>query len=70
MSEILKGTWEDQVHVLGAFAWSFADNWEFGDHDAHFGLQTVNRTTQVRNYKKSFFDVVDFVNSRKAPTSS
>jgi hypothetical protein len=41
----------------------------FGDYDAHFGMQTVNRTTQTRRYKKSFFDIVDFVNSRKAPTS-
>jgi beta-glucosidase/6-phospho-beta-glucosidase/beta-galactosidase len=64
MSEILKSIWEDHVHVLGALAWSFADNWEFGDYDAHFGLQTVNRTTQVRRYKKSFFDLVDFVNAR------
>ncbi|KAL6240948.1 hypothetical protein RBB50_012207 [Rhinocladiella similis] len=64
MSEVLKAIWEDGVQVLGAFAWSFADNWEFGDYDAHFGLQTVNRTTQERRYKKSFFDLVDFVNSR------
>ena len=27
MSEILKSIWEDHVHVMGAFAWSFADNW-------------------------------------------
>ncbi|GME22738.1 glycoside hydrolase family 1 protein [Neofusicoccum parvum] len=64
MSEVLKAIWEDKVHVLGAFAWSFADNWEFGDYDAHFGIQTVNRTTQERNYKKSFFDLVDFVAAR------
>jgi beta-glucosidase/6-phospho-beta-glucosidase/beta-galactosidase len=59
MSEVLKAIWEDGVDVQGAFAWSFADNWEFGDYDAHFGIQTVNRTTQQRNYKKSFFDFVD-----------
>ncbi|KAH7034238.1 beta-glucosidase A [Macrophomina phaseolina] len=64
MSEVLKAIWEDKVHVLGAFAWSFADNWEFGDYDAHFGIQTVNRTTQERRYKKSFFDLVDFVAAR------
>lgn len=28
MSEILKAIWEDGVDVRGAFAWSFADNWE------------------------------------------
>lgn len=70
MSEILKSIWEDNVHVLGALAWSFADNWEFGDYNAHFGLQTVNRTTQVRNYKKSFFDLVDFVNARTMPSGA
>lgn len=64
LSETLKAIWEDGVDVRGAFAWSFADNWEFGDYDAHFGIQTVNRTTQERRYKKSFFDLVDFVNAR------
>jgi beta-glucosidase/6-phospho-beta-glucosidase/beta-galactosidase len=64
LSEVLKSIWEDGVEVAGAFAWSFADNWEFGDYDAHFGIQTVNRTTQERRYKKSFFDMVDFVNAR------
>lgn len=37
---------------------------EFGDYDAHFGIQTVNRTTQERRYKKSFFDLVDYMNAR------
>ncbi len=37
---------------------------EFGDYDSHYGVQTVNRTTQERRYKKSFFDLVDFVNAR------
>ena len=69
MSEILKSIWEDHVNVMGAVAWSFADNWEFGDYAAHFGLQAVNRTTQQRFYKKSFFDLVDFVNARKWPGS-
>ena len=64
MSEVLKSIWEDGVEVAGAFAWSFADNWEFGDYEAHFGMQTVNRTTQERRYKKSFFDLVDFGGAR------
>jgi len=64
MSETLKAIWEDGVEVIGAYAWSFADNWEFGDYDARFGIQTVNRTTQERRYKKSFFDFVDFMKSR------
>ncbi|KAF2107562.1 beta-glucosidase-like protein [Lophiotrema nucula] len=65
LSEGLKAIWLDGVKLIGAFAWSFADNWEFGDYDAHFGIQTVNRTTQERRYKKSFFDFVDFVESRR-----
>jgi len=27
MSEILAAVWEDHVHVIGAIAWSFVDNW-------------------------------------------
>lgn len=64
MSETLKAIWEDGVEVRGAYAWSFADNWEFGDYDAHFGIQTVNRTTQERRYKKSFFDFVSYMRAR------
>lgn len=64
LSEILRAIWEDGVEVTGAYLWSYADNWEFGDYDAHFGVQTVNRTTQERNFKKSFFDAVDFVKAR------
>ncbi|KAL2824240.1 glycoside hydrolase superfamily [Aspergillus cavernicola] len=64
LSETLKAIWEDGVHVMGAFAWSFADNWEFGDYAAQFGIQAVNRTTQERFFKKSFFDMVDFVGAR------
>ncbi|KAL4874325.1 glycoside hydrolase superfamily [Aspergillus karnatakaensis] len=64
LSETLKAIWEDGVHVMGAFAWSFMDNWEFGDYESQFGIQVVNRTSQERVYKKSFFDVVDFVGAR------
>lgn len=70
MSEVLKSIWEDHVHVIGTFAWSFADNWEFGDYDAHFGIQTVNRTTQERRFKKSFIDLVDFVATRSGNSSN
>lgn len=65
MSEVLKSIYEDGVEVIGALAWSFADNWEFGDYSQQFGMQVVNRTTQKRHYKKSFFDLVDFVKSRQ-----
>lgn len=63
LSEMLEAIWEDGVDVVGAFAWSFADNWEWGDYKAQFGLQTVDRNTQQRHYKKSFFDLVDFMKS-------
>ncbi|KAJ5771579.1 hypothetical protein N7520_002108 [Penicillium odoratum] len=65
MSEVLKSIYEDGVEVIGALAWSFADNWEFGDYSQQFGMQVVNRTTQKRSYKKSFFDLVDFVKTRQ-----
>lgn len=65
MSEILKSIYEDGVHVMGALTWSFVDNWEFGDYSQQFGIQAVNRTTQQRFYKKSFFDVVDFIQSHQ-----
>lgn len=64
MTEILKAIHEDGVNVMGALAWSFADNWEFGDYGQQFGLQFVNRTTQEKKFKKSLFDLVDFVTSR------
>ena len=65
LNEGLKAIWEDGVNFIGAFAWSWADNWEFGDYDQQFGIQTVNRTTQARRYKKSFFDFVDFIERRR-----
>ncbi|KAI5803053.1 glycoside hydrolase [Geopyxis carbonaria] len=64
LSEMLKAIHEDGVRMMGAFAWSFADNWEFGDYGQQFGIQVVNRTTQERFYKKSFFDMMDFVGAR------
>ncbi|KAM4064101.1 glycosyl hydrolase family 1 protein [Hirsutella rhossiliensis] len=65
LSEMLKSIHEDGVNILGAFAWSFVDNWELGDFRPQFGMQAVNLTTQQRFYKKSFFDLVDFMASRK-----
>jgi beta-glucosidase/6-phospho-beta-glucosidase/beta-galactosidase len=65
LNEGLKAIWEDGVQFIGAFAWSWADNWEFGDFEQQFGIQTVNRTTMVRRYKKSFFEFVDFVEGRR-----
>ncbi|CUM49375.1 unnamed protein product [Debaryomyces fabryi] len=64
MESVLNAIHDDKVHVIGALAWSFADNWEFGDYEQQFGLQVVNRTTQERYYKKSFFDIVQYYNER------
>ena len=66
MSEIVKAIHEDGIHVMGAMAWSFVDNWEFGDYDQQFGIQKVNRTTQQRFNKKIFFDLVDYVKTRQS----
>ena len=49
------------MKFVGAFAWNWADNWEFENFEQQFGIRTVNRMTQVRRHKKSFFDFVDFI---------
>lgn len=64
LDQIVKAINEDGVDVIAAFAWCFADNWEFGSYDQQFGIQKVNRTTQERYYKKSFFDILQFVDER------
>ena len=64
MESVLHAIHYDKVNIIGALAWSFADNWEFGDYDQQFGLQVVNRTTQERFYKKSFFDIIQYYNDR------
>ena len=64
LTEVLKAIHEDHVPITGVYAWSFVDNWEFGDYDQQFGLQKVNLTTQERYYKKSFFELVDFMKAR------
>lgn len=64
LDTILKAIHYDNIDVIGAFAWSFADNWEFGDYEQQFGIQVVNRTTQERYYKKSFFDYFKFYQDR------
>jgi beta-glucosidase/6-phospho-beta-glucosidase/beta-galactosidase len=57
LQAMLQAIWEDNVHVLGALAWCYADNWEWGDFSSTYGLQYVNRTTQERRYRKSFFSI-------------
>ena len=62
LDELLKAKQEDGANVIGALAWSFADNNEFGSYKQQYGLQSVNRTdgTLTRSYKRSFFDLVDW----------
>lgn len=66
LNEMLHSIWEDGVQLLGAVMWSFADNWEWGTYDHRFGLQYTNRTTLERSYRRSLFDTIDFVESRRA----
>lgn len=65
LNEMLHSIWDDGVHLLGAVMWSYADNWEWGTFDHRFGLQYTNRTTQERFYRRSLFDTIDFVESRR-----
>ncbi|KAI5370867.1 putative glycoside hydrolase family 1, glycoside hydrolase superfamily [Septoria linicola] len=62
LRETLKAVYQDNVNVIGALAWSFVDNDEFGSYDQQYGLQHVNRTNGefTRSFKRSFFDYVDF----------
>ena len=66
LGEMLKAIGEDGVDVMGALMWTWVDNWEWGTFAHAFGLQYNNRTTQERAYKRSFFDAVDFVETRRA----
>ncbi|KAI3395374.1 hypothetical protein diail_1365 [Diaporthe ilicicola] len=65
LAEAMKSIHEDGVSLIGALAWSFADNNEFGTYENQYGLQTVNRTDGLlpRHYKRSFLDLVDFFHS-------
>lgn len=67
LGEMLRAIWEDGVHVMGALVWNWGDDWEFDAYDTGYGLQYINHTTQQRVYRRSFFDVIDFVESRRAP---
>lgn len=64
LRETLKSIYKDNVNVIGALAWSFLDNNEFGSYDQQYGLQHVNRTNGefTRSFKRSMFDYVDFFN--------
>ncbi|KIJ35890.1 glycoside hydrolase family 1 protein [Sphaerobolus stellatus SS14] len=60
MTEVLKSIHLDEVNVIGTLSWCFLETNEFGTYDDHYGLQTVNRTSFDRTYKRSAFDYVEF----------
>ncbi|KAH6658921.1 beta-glucosidase [Truncatella angustata] len=62
LAETLHAIHLDGINIIGALAWSWIDNNEFGDYGNQYGMQTVNRTDGLftRHYKRSFFDYVDF----------
>jgi beta-glucosidase/6-phospho-beta-glucosidase/beta-galactosidase len=62
---VLQAISEDGVDVMGAFMWSWVNNWEWGIFDHQFGLQFMNETTQERIFNRSFFDIVNFVETRR-----
>ncbi|CAN8105903.1 unnamed protein product [Discula destructiva] len=68
LNEVLKSVNEDGVNVIGALAWSFADDNEFGSYTSHYGMQTVDRRDGRlrRRYKRSLFDFVDFFHQHVA----
>ncbi|KAI1407529.1 glycoside hydrolase family 1 protein [Hypoxylon sp. FL1857] len=60
-NEMLKSIHEDGVRFKGALGWSYVDNWEWGQFSQRYGVQTFNNVTLERSYKRSIFDIVDFV---------
>jgi beta-glucosidase/6-phospho-beta-glucosidase/beta-galactosidase len=61
LRELLKSIHHDGIRVAGAMAWSYLSNWEWGEYDDHFGLEGFNFTTLESYYKRSIFDLVDYI---------
>lgn len=61
LREILKSINEDGVKMKGVYGWSYLDNWEWGQYDDMYGVQTYNHTTQKRTFKRGIFDYVEFM---------
>ncbi|KAF1959598.1 glycoside hydrolase [Byssothecium circinans] len=66
LGEILKAINLDGVKMHGAIGWSWVDNWEWGQYHDKFGVQGFNSTTLERYYKRTIFDVVDFIRGHSA----
>lgn len=62
LTETLRAVHLDGVNVIGALAWSWIDNNEFGSFEHQYGMMGVNRSDPNlgRWIKRSFFDFVDF----------
>lgn len=63
--ESLKAINEEGVEIAGAFAWSWINNWEIGTFYHSLGMYVINLTTQERYYRRSIFDYIDYVESRR-----
>ncbi|KAF6793421.1 beta-glucosidase [Colletotrichum sojae] len=61
LQEVLKAIHLDGVHVKGLYGWTYLDNWEWGQYDDKYGVQTYNQTTQERFYKRAIFDYAGFI---------
>lgn len=66
LNEMLKAIHEDGVKVVGAIGWAFVDNWEWGEYNDRYGVQTFNMTTLEKTYKRTIFDYVDWMVSHGA----
>ncbi|RDW80332.1 hypothetical protein BP5796_05030 [Coleophoma crateriformis] len=51
--------WDMGINIIGALAWAYVDNDEFGSFSQRYGLQSFNETTFERSFKRSIFDYVD-----------
>lgn len=62
LTETLRAVHEDGVNVIGALAWSWVDNNEFGSFKPQYGMIGVNRSDPDlgRWVKRSMFDFVEF----------
>lgn len=61
LREVLKSLYEDRVRVAGTIGWSYVDNWEWGQYSSRYGVQSYDNKTLQRFYKRTIFDVTDFM---------
>ncbi len=61
--EIYKAMTEDNIKIIGAMAWSFLDQWEFGNPG--YGLQWMDPATMKRYYKQSLFKWVNLFQRKR-----